>query len=355
MGLMDVLFPASKGSIMRKGAAIAGGTGPVRMKKGPNMVQSIFGVLIGIVLVFGSPLAMWHAQSQHSAEDFASAESVDANSGAAGYVTFRGEPSYANETDGSECYEANCLWQLESQQELVTVTDLVCGESVTSSSDMRILQQNGSECDEYGDCVPCYDVEKDEWQEIASIETHYDVVVGGYTVDHDGAIYLETEEKTVTVESDDLFENPQRSVYTYYTMPSNILVAGYADGQRVTDGELAFVLSSYDATVTLEKLEARDTANQRILWVVTFFMLFIGISLILGPLAWMGRQMKYVPVVGPMLAKGSNSLIGVAAFIIAIPLWLILFVAIVLIKSWWIALILAALAIGFLVWKAKKE
>jgi hypothetical protein len=354
MGLMDTLFPGSTGSIMRKGASIAGGTGPVRMKKSPNIIQSLVGVLVGIVLVFGSPLAMWWAQSQHSADDFSSAVSVEADSGAAGYVTFRGAPSYANEGDGSACLDDSCIYQEESQQELVTVQELVCGDSVTSNSSMRILQQNGSECDEYGDCVPCYDVEKDEWQEIASIETHYDVKVGSYVIDHEGAIYFDTREKTVTEEAYYYDENDKRSVYTYYLMPSNLLVAGYSDGERVTNGELAFVLSDYDATVTLEKLEARDQANQMILWVITFVMLFIGLSLIFGPLAWMGRQMRYVPVIGPMLAKGSNAMIGVAAFVLAVPLWIALFVIIVLIKSWWIALILVALILAGIIWKAKK-
>jgi hypothetical protein len=357
MGFLDVLFPASKGSIMRKGTSVANGTGPVRMRKSPNIIQSLFGVLIGIALVFGSPLAMWWAQSQHTAEDFASALSVEAESSEAGYITFRGAPSFIDADGGAECQFGDCIYQDESQQELVTTMDLVCGNSVKSTSSMRVLEQNGSECDENGDCVPCYDVEKDEWEEIVSIESYYDVMVGSYTVSPEGATLLDTKERTVMEETeyDDFnFENEKRSVFTYYPLPSNLLVAGYSDGSRVTSGEMVYVLSEFDSTITLQKLEARDSANQKLLWFVTFMMLLIGISLIFGPLAWMGRQMRFVPVIGPMLAKGSSAMIGAASLVLAIPLWIALFVIIVIIKSWWIALILVALILLGILWKVKK-
>ena len=355
MGWKDVVFPASQGSIMRKGQAVAGGTGPVRMKKGPGLVQSLIGMLIGVAFLIGSPLVMWYAQSQHSADDFTSAISVDAESSEVGYITFRGEPRYVEEGAAADCLVGNCLYQTESQQEQVTVEDLVCGSNVKSTSDMRVLQQNGSECDENGDCVPCYDVERDEWEERASNTTYHEVQVGSYTVDPRGAVMLDTESKTLDTGVNEDF-NPTRSVYSYFSLPSNLLVAGYSDGSRVTGGgELTYILSQFDPIITLQKLEERDEQNQRLLWIVTFVMLVIGLSLIFGPLQWMGRQMRFVPVVGPMLSKGSTGLLGFAALLLAIPLWIVLFVVITILKSWWIAVLLVVLLGIFLIWRAKKS
>lgn len=350
---LNSLFPASKRSINAKGAAVAGGTGPVRMKKAPNLIQSIMGVFIGILLVIASPLAMWFAQSQHTAKDFQSAQVVEATSGATGYVTFSGTPEFATADGGSACYAQECIYQKESQQELITKVELVCGNNVQNTDTQRVLRQNGSECDENGDCVPCYDVERDTWDEQDVIYDIYDVKVGEFTVaPTQSTIYLDTREQIVET-GFSAVGNESRSVYTYFPLPSSLLVAGSSNGSTVTAGEKAFVLSQFDSATTLEKLKARDRANQVILWVVTFFMLFIGISLILGPLSWAGRQLRWVPVIGPMLSKGSGSLIALASFLIAVPLWILIFILVVLIKAWWLALILLLVIIGLVIWKVK--
>lgn len=353
MKLGNILFPASKSAIRSKGAMMAGGTGPVRMKKSPNLFQAIFGVFFGILLVIASPMAMWFAQSQHTAKDFQSAQQVEATSASTGYVKFSGAPEFATADGGSACYAQECVYQRESQQELVTKVDLVCGNNVQNTETQRVLRQNGVECDENGDCVPCYDVERDTWEEQNSITSLYDLKVGDYTVaPTQSTIYLDTREQIVETGYSNV-GNETRSVYTYFPLPDQILVAGSSNGSTVTAGEKAFVLSQFDDATTLDKLKARDRTNQIILWIVTFFMLFIGISLILGPLAWVGRQARFIPVIGPMLAKGSGSLIALASLLIAIPLWILIFVLVVLIKAWWLAVIVVLLVAGFLIWKAK--
>ena len=352
MANLDNLLPGSRGAIQRKGARVAGGTGPVRMKKSPNIFQSVIGALFGILLVLGSPIAMWAAQSQHSAKDFASARPVESVSSEIGYITFSDAPTYTDSEAGTECLVANCVYQSESQQELITKQDLVCGNNVRNTDTQRILYQDGSECDENGDCVPCYQVEKDSWDEISDRETTYNVTVGSYDVlPTQSTIFLDTEEQTVETGYSDA-GNETRSVYTYFTMPTTLLVAGNSDGTTVRAGEKVHVLSAFDAETTLEKLKARDRTNQIVLWILTFLMIFIGLTLILGPLSWAGRALRFVPVVGPMLSKGSQTLITAAAFLLAIPIWIVLFVLVVLLKLWWLALIFLVLVAMFIGWKA---
>ncbi len=80
------------------------------------------GVFIGVLLVLGSPVALWHAESQHTAQDFKSAMPVEANSRTDGYVVFTGTP----ETNSPlACVEEqkSCLYYLQENQELVTVIE----------------------------------------------------------------------------------------------------------------------------------------------------------------------------------------------------------------------------------------
>lgn len=346
------LFPTSTQSIQAKGAAVANGTGPVRMKKGPNLLQSILGVFIGVILLFAAPVVMWKAQSQHRAKDFQSAHSVNAQSSETGYITISGIPEYKNTPSGEDCIDGECIYQKESQQELVTKEELVCGNNVKNNSSQRILYQDGSECDEDGNCVPCYQVEKDTWEEQHAVYSLYDVVIGNYTVAiTQSGVYLDTE--TMTIETGfSSAGNETRSVYTYFQKPTTLLVSGHSDGSTIRAGEKTFVISAFDAETTLSKLKSMDRSNQYILWIITYAMIFFGLSMILGPLAWAGRLMRHVPVIGPMLSKGSKSVIGLLALVGAIPIWMIIYLFVVILKLWWVALIAIALIGAWFAWKA---
>ncbi len=331
-------------------------TGPVRTRKEPTLLQTIAGVGIGILLLLASPLAMWSAQSQHRAKDFNSATNIETTGGVAGYVTFSGAPSYVEKDGGTACIEESCVYQKEVQQELVTHTELECGSNVQESATLRILRSNGSECDSDGkNCVPCYDVEKDSWEQQKEIVSLYDVVIGGYTVSPSvGAIYLDTHEKTIDTGLADS-GRPSRSIYTWFPLPTRLLVAGSSDGSRVmAPADTVFVLSAYDAAGTFLKLKEMDQNSMFTLFIGTFLMLFIGYSLILGPLTWAGRQLSFIPLIGSMLKGGSKFLVGLAAFLLAIPSWIIIFLLVAVLKFWWLALIVIALGVGFMLWKAKQ-
>ena len=62
--------------------------------------------------------------------------------------------------------------------------------------------------------------------------------------------------------------------------------------------------------------------------------------------------MRHVPVIGPMLSKGSKSVIGLLALVGAIPIWIVIYLFVVILKLWWVALIAIALIGAWFAWKA---
>lgn len=350
------LFILSMPSFQTPTSTMAAG-GPVRRKRQPTLIESVLGMFVGIALVLGSPVAMWSAASQHTAKDFASGTVVAPASNETGYVIVSGTPKYADKKGGEACYRDNCAFQTESRQELVTKTALECGDNVQPSETVRILGQNGVECDDNNNCVPCYNIERDTWEEQSSVVTTYPVVVGSYTVNpSEKAIYFDTAEDTVDQGISKATGRKMRSVYKSFVMPSTLLVAGESDGDQIVMPEkLAYVLSSYDQAATLEKLKARDEANKWALRVVAFAMLAAGFAMIFGPLKWLGRQFRVIPVLGPIISEGSGLVIGLVSVVLAIPIWIVLLLLVAVLKTWWLALIVLLTLIAFIVFASKKN
>ncbi len=361
MNLFNTLFPTSNRAVQMRGMQVAGGTGPVRRKQAPNLLGSIFGVFIGLGMLVASPVAMWQAQSQDRAKEFVTAVQVEPTSGAVGYVVTEGVPAYATvgtEVAGKDCVDGECLYQKAVNEEQFTRVELECSNNIRESADLKILRQNGAECDSNGDCVPCYDVEKKTWEEQMTDYALYPVTLGGFTVEPtQDAEYLELREKIIARDNS-AAGNPQRTVFSYMPLPSKLLVAGESDGKQITEGEEVFVLSAFGYDATLEKLEAIDRSNRIALYAITFMVVFVGLLLVFGPLAWLGSLSRFVPVVGPMLSRGSSSLVAVLAVVLAIPIWVLIFAAVTILKVWWvavIAIVLVGLLIFWAVNRARKQ
>lgn len=330
--------------------------GPVRIKKKPNIFQSIIGVFVGIILVLGSPYAMWLGGSQDKAGEFESAERVEAVAGVEGYVVIEGVPEYAEASGGDECYLADCIYQEESMQTLVTEQKLVCGD-VKQDEDTRILFQDGYEYDEdTGETVPCYQVEQDSWEEDSLDVLAYEVMVGELTVVPSGdAVMLDSEEDIVNDEFDENGKAIHRSVYTSFVMPSELLVAGVSDGSEVVAPvKDVFVLSSYGDATTLSMLEDIDAQNALMYRIVAFLMLFIGFSLMFGPLEWAARMFGKIPGLGMAISKGSRFLITLMAAVLAAIFWIVIWLIVTLIQIWWLGLIVLAV-IGLIIWLVSKK
>ncbi len=313
------------------------GSGPVRQKQ-PNLIQSIIGVFGGIALILLSPLVMSQAANQHRAKDFGNAELVSASSVTDGYIKFEGAPSYKNPKDGSACLVGACAYQKQEEQELKANEDVVCG-SVREDAYTTIVRQNGYECDDDGNCETCWDVRKLEWLTQNTVETHYPLVVGAYTVNPSGeAEYIEEDETIVPPDAkNDIQEGAKRSVYSYFLIPDQLVVAGDASSGEVTQPDKrTMVLSSVGMDETALILKSRDAASRVTLMIITFAMLVFGFMLILGPLHWFGRQLRYIPFFGRFLRDASGFAVLLIAIVFGAAFWIVLLGLAFLLKIWWV-------------------
>lgn len=353
VNLKDLLSKAA--SSATQGGASSGirmtgntGTGGVRIKKSQTLVGAIAGVFFGILLVLGSPVALWYAENQHTAKDFASATQVEATSGTDGYVSFTGTPEVATPL---ACVEGqkSCLYYKEENQELVTVTEEQCG---TVSQDARIIQNTVQECDEDGNCKQCYQVERDEWQTKTTDEQFGSAVVGAYTVNFSSEAIMFDKEETIVEHS-----ATTRDRWTTFAVPSALTVAGDATGGVISGAAKTYVLSSYDHAQTLSKLEARDSGMGWMLRAITFGMLFIGFCSIFGPISYFSHLLRKIPLIGSFIKEATGLVVGIVSFLLALVTFAILWILVMFIKNIVVLIaVMAVLGILFALYmKNKKE
>lgn len=166
--------------------------------------------------MLGSPVALWNAENQHTAQDFKSAVPVEATSGTDGYVVFTGTPETSSPLACVE-EQKSCLYYLQENHELVTVIEEQCG---TVSKDARITNPTVQECDEDGDCKQCYTVERDEWQTKTKDEQYGSATVGAYTVE------FSSEARMLGLENETINQTETtRDVWTTFPVPAALTVA----------------------------------------------------------------------------------------------------------------------------------
>ncbi len=355
-------FKSSLGNLGNLGGAGGGGgfkmpgmkgmpmgyRGPVRIKKQHTLGGAIGGMLLGIVLVFGSPVVLWMAESQHTAKDFAAAQQVETATPIEGYVTFQGVPEVL---DSVACVDQNnCLYSEKREQELVTKQQEECG-TVVENETTRKLYETTLECDEDGNCKQCYMVEKDVWEDKNVVTDFGKVKLGAYTVSFtDGAVMLGLGEETVSK------GEKKRDVWEFFKTPAELRVAGNSYGGEVAGaGELTYVLSNLDYAGTLAALQARDEANKWMLRIAAFAMLFIGFSSIFGLVTYFGHLLRRFPIVGPLFKEGTKFLVALASFLLAVVVFAVMWVVIMLAKNLIVGIAVMALIILGLVFWAKKH
>lgn len=320
----------------------------VRMKKSQTLLGAIMGVFIGILLVLGSPVALWYAESQHTAKDFQSATAVDTSSAVDGYVSFSGAPEVSAPL---ACVEGqkSCLYYLEENQELETITEEQCG---TVTEDARIVAPTVLECDEDGNCEQCYTVERDVWETKTKDEQYGSAVVGAYTVNFtSSALMLGTEETIIEHTA------TTRDVWTTFPVPTLLTVAGDALGGVVSGSQKTYVLSPYDPATTLVKLQERDATMAWALRAVTFAMLFIGFASIFGPISYFSHVIRKLPLVGSFIKEATGLIVGLVSFLLAVVTFIVLWVLVSIIQNIFVLIaVLALLGVALAVYmKMKKE
>lgn len=335
--------------------------GIIRKKQQPNILQTIAGAFFGVLLIIGSPVVMWMAGDQHRADDFKAAQSVSADTAASGYVSFRGAPEFIVPGAGETCFAGTCIFEAKSVERLETKQSLECKKDIKQDEMTRVLYQDGYEYnDETGENIPCYQVERDTWKMQSESTILNDVQVGAFTITPNAvAEYLETREDIEITDTDLNKKAIGRNVYTTFLMPEQLLVAGEATAGRVVKpSERTYVFSQFDAPLTQQKLDEIDKQNRLFLWIATFLMMFIGYSLIFGPLHSLARIALHIPGLAPIgraIAQGSRAMIGVLSLILAAVSWVIVWFFVTIIQVWWLGLIIVALLGGFIWWRSQRS
>ena len=320
--------------------------GPVRIKKKQTLGGMIGGFLLGIVLILGSPVVLWMAESQHTSKDFQSATQVEVDNVMDGYVTFQGTPTLDK---AATCLEDECLYSNLSEEELVPRESEKCG-TVKEDEHTRILYETTLECDEDNNCKQCYQVEEDVWEAFNTTTEYGQATMGSYNVTFGaGAIMLGLAEKTIDL------DKTHRDVWTTFPVPNELRVAGDSYGGEISGAEKAFILSSFNYAQTLTELQARDSANKWGLRIAAFFMLFIGFMGILGPLTYFSHLLRRLPIVGPFIKEGVGLVVALVAFVAAVIVFGVLWVVVTLVKNIVVAMVVLVLGMGGLAFWAKKH
>jgi len=298
------------------------------------------GIFIGVLLVVGAPFVLWNGENQHRADDFTSAQQVEAVSEVEGYITFQGEPVVENPLSCID-EEQSCLYYNKKEQELKLVTEEQCG---TVSEDATILYETVLECDEGNiNCEQCYMVEKEVWETLVEDTQYGEATVGSYTVKfNEGAAMQGVQETTI---SHSYYE---RDVWRTFLIPQELRVAGDAYSNIINGAQKLYVLSPYSYEGTLAELTSQDEGAMWMIRIITFLMLFFGFSSILGPLSYVGFIMKRIPLIGPMINEVSGAIVGIVSFILAVISFIVFWILVTVIKNIFIVIaVLILIAVGF--------
>ena len=213
-----------------------------------------------------SPLAAWYAESQHRAQDFASAQRVAADSSVDGYIAVEGAPTVEQELNcPATSTTEQCLYVEEVLERYTRSETEQCGTLNTNAEVVRTLQDD---CDSDGrNCKPCYSVAEYNWaeQDDQSKHSFSTFTVSGYTVvPTTDTTFFETQSLTA-YETTNAETEPKvgdvRHVFTYLPTPQHVVVAGLSNDNKIsTSGGKLFVVSGLTFEATQQTLADQDTA-----------------------------------------------------------------------------------------------
>lgn len=375
-------------------------------KQKQGLSSSLFGMLIGLLMVvLLSPYLLWQANSQHRAKDFSSAQQIEAESNEEGYVAVMGnavidkklncprlgdnlairedepEEEFEEEVDNEddEVVKAledagfefedvededippadstkeeevtqeelrECFYVNESEETWSRAEEKTCGEV---ESKERIIRKLPEECDNEGNCEPCYIVEKFDWDQTDSDAQYAAFQLGSYRITPSGKAKFIGTESLLDYQYPEQASNPEegdkRFDYTFMPANQSILVAGEASGQEIEgalDGK-SFIISSKSYAGTLESLQDQDASSKMLLTVFSLLAMIIGMLLVVGPLTLLTDVFKFIPVLGKHADKGFDGVIKFAAVVFGLVLWGIVYGLVLIAKN--IILIIVVLAV----------
>ncbi len=314
---------------------------------------------IGLLLILiASPAALWFSESQHRVKDVSSATEVDASTQAQGYVVFEGEPVLS---DAPMCpgLDQSCLAVSTIEEQYVAVELVECGVLDLDEGDV-LLEQVEDRCDaDTGSCDPCYQIERRGWEEVSDTTSYAGLRVGAYEValsnqvqfvgDLTSFAYVTAEGEQMSAQPEEVLVGDVRFSYDFFPLSDSLLVVGEAQGGVVTDeGEKTFVVSSLGYEATVAELDARDEASKWGLRVLSLLVMVLGFLLVASQfLAPITDLAKIAPFLGSHISAWMRGVLYLVVAIAASMVWSIMLATVVLLKTFWPALLVLAVLIVF--------
>ncbi|MBX4196153.1 TMEM43 family protein [Candidatus Pacearchaeota archaeon] len=304
--------------------------------------QSIVGVFVGIIFVlFLATAILWYAESQNSAKVFSHSKQVDPTSGASGYIRTMG---VASADSPALCYQSkvdgNCLYYSYKLEQLQYEVKDYCGQL---SSNQQVIAQKGQECDSNNNCKQCYTVNESNWNVVSSQRKVLPFSIGSFKVSYpDNARIVGASLYSKQIDT------THRESMDYIKDASNVLVAGSSDGQIISDGgsKKFLVLSTKDYQGTYDTFKTNDRVIAWVLRLLTFFVLFLGYSMIFGPISLMVGFVGRIPIIGRFIGGAGKAIIAFVSLVLALVHFIILWILIMIIKNIVVIIIVIALVLA---------
>ncbi|EKD76351.1 MAG: hypothetical protein ACD_43C00143G0002 [uncultured bacterium] len=334
---------------------------PSIRRRGQSFFSSLGGAVIGLALmVIGSPIAAWFAESQHREADFLSAKQISATELQDGYIAIEGalsttEPiSCYSDTNPAAETKVSCLYSAAAIEEYVRSEKKKCG---STNSNQEIIRQLPNECDSNGNnCEACNMVAEYDWDAIENGKTEdfAKFTVGAYTVQPSSSVnWYNTENKIIYAEnySGTPKVGDRRTSYTYFEPNESVLVVGVAAADQISNGgDKLFIVSNLGYAGTQTALATADSATKWILRIVALVLMVLGATMVVGPLTYFTNIFRFVPILGKHLDRGLDGVIIFFAGLFGLSLWLLLWGLVLVIKNIWIiAIILLIVAVVVIV------
>lgn len=334
-----------------------------RTRKEGGILSSLVGMLIGFALVvIGSPLAAWYAESQHRAEDFSSATVVDAQSTQSGYIIIEDQPivkeplvcptGKVEAVDADTTAVSECLYVAKVDEEYSVEQKEQCG---TLNSNQEQVAYLGEECDADGaNCEPCYRVNEYTWKQISETAEYAKIGLGQYVITPSESTNFIGGSEMVVYDVANLGTeaNPEvsdsRFSYEYFPVSEQLLVAGDSENGKIKGAydKKPYVVSNYSYQGTLAELEAQDTGMKWGLRILSLVLMVFGAVLIVGPLTVFTNVFRFVPFVGKHVDKGVDAVISFFAALVGVAMWVVVYGLVLVLKNVWIILIVLGV-LGF--------
>lgn len=319
---------------------------------------------LGFIFIILSPIILWNAESQNRANDYNRAHSTQ--SPQAGYLKVAGKIESADDfacPAGSKDASSQCIYSAFTTRRYSRSEKEECTSNTRSLKVIEKLERQ--QCDDKGNCTPCYLVEELNWEVVDSGKQFAQSKIGEFKLESiDNAIILGsksfTEFKTGAAGTlPASFPSSRGSakvgdletVHEYIKSGTDVIIAANSDSSgRLTKGGDTFVVSTLSDADTAVKLAEQDASSATLLRVVSAAVMIFGFMMIAnGILGLPLGLLKVVPIFGDRIAKGINGAVNTLSLVLGVVAWIVAYIGVIILKNIFLVGIVLVLiiAIGF--------